>query len=455
MSKEETRTPATEQSDVEGNGQVSAAEDLLGHGVPPEEVELAEARRLGEELIAQLSPADQEEIRGAQRQLEARGAEVLPPVVKWWGFEIHLNAEAAELAAEITELIGKIVSKVPKLKPIAPLIKAVVKLRAKWIREVGKTYGCKLVSPWIAPGMLIPISLRSKDDPGLWWTVLGTAGGWSEDQRFAAHYTAANPALAEFQGKLVCMHRGNSDSRLWWTIFDPDTGWSEDRQLPNHATASGPALAVFKNELYCVHRGDRDNDLWWTKSSDGINWTADRKFPNHRSGSGPALAVFQNKLYCVHRGNTGSGGDNYLWWTSTSDGVNWSADQRFPGHLTDSNPALAVYQNRLYCVHRGNGSSSMWWTSTGDGRNWTPDAQIPNAATREGPALAVFNNLLHCVHRGGADTSLWGIAFDGRNWTRDIKFPGHHSTQGPALITYRDKNGTEDQLLCVHRGSKS
>lgn len=67
----------------------------------------------------------------------------------------------------------------------------------------------------------------------------------------------------------------------------------------------------------------------------------------------------------------------------------------------------------------------------------------------------MFNGELHCVHRGGADTSLWDSSFNGSRWTEDYRFPGHHSTQGPAVITYRDKNGTQDQLLCVHRGSRS
>jgi hypothetical protein len=36
--------------------------------------------------------------------------------------------------------------------------------------------------------------------------------------------------------------------------------------------------------------------------------------------------------------------------------------------------------------------------------------------------------------------------------SRDTEFPAHASGAGPALIVYRDPNGTEDQLMCVHRG---
>ncbi|WP_437756258.1 hypothetical protein [Sorangium sp. So ce1389] len=110
------------------------------------------------------------------------------------------------------------------------------------IKAVSGGYGCKLVSPWISPTMLIPISLAPKDDTSLWWTTFGPEDAWSEDKRFLQHYSAENPALAEFQGKLYCVHRGNGDSSLWWATFDPDQGWGEDHRFPNHASASGPAL---------------------------------------------------------------------------------------------------------------------------------------------------------------------------------------------------------------------
>ncbi|MFI6730442.1 hypothetical protein NRF20_06170 [Streptomyces sp. R-74717] len=51
---------------------------------------------------------------------------------------------------------------------------------------------------------------------------------------------------------------------------------------------------------------------------------------------------------------------------------------------------------------------------------------------------------------------LWLTRFDGSTWTPDDKFNGTHLTgAGPALIAYRDKNGTQDHLLCVHRGRSS
>ncbi|GAA3126933.1 hypothetical protein GCM10020254_87940 [Streptomyces goshikiensis] len=89
----------------------------------------------------------------------------------WWKFEIHLSAQAADIAAEITELVGKVLAKVPKLKPFSPIIKAFCRLKAKWIRDVSAGKGCKLVSPWFAPGMLIPVQLKTPPDYYLYWCV--------------------------------------------------------------------------------------------------------------------------------------------------------------------------------------------------------------------------------------------------------------------------------------------
>jgi hypothetical protein len=419
--------------------------------------QLAEARQLEDEQIAELPAQAQQEIQEAQRELAARGAEVRA-VTKWWGFEIHLNAEAAQTAAEITELVGRILSNIPKLKPFSPLIKAFCKLKAAWIKEVGKDYGCKLVSPWIAPGMLIPIALAPKDDTSLWWTVYGRDAEtgqyrWSEDQKFTAHYSKSNPALAVYKGKLYCVHRGDGDAKLWWTVYEttsadaaePKSGWSPDTAFPAHYSAAGPALAAFGDYLYCVHRGNgSDTELWWTRF-DGTRWSTDTRMSG-RTSHAPALAVFGGKLWCVYKGY-----NNNRLYSRTFNGTSWSSESEMAPQ-TDSNPALAVYKNQLYAVYKGRGTTMLWFTRN-NGSGWESDRALGAHASAEGPALAVYNDHLYCVHRGGSTARLWWTRFNGSSWSADAEFPGHYSKQGPALATYRDANGTEDQLLCVHRGS--
>ncbi|WP_429425725.1 hypothetical protein [Nocardia sp. GAS34] len=415
--------------------------------------QLEEARRLEDEQIAELPADSQQAIQEIQDELAARGAEV-HAVTKWWGFEIHLNAEAAQIAAQITEQVGKILSNIPKLKPFSPLIKAFCKLKAAWIKAVGKDYGCKLVSPWIAPGMLIPIALAPKDDTSLWWTVFTDGNKWNEDQKFTDHYSKSNPALAVYKGRLYCAHRGNTnDASLWWTMYEttqadaaePKSGWTPDTKFPAHYSSAGPALATFGDYLYCVHRGNgSDTELWWSRFN-GTSWSTDTRMSG-RTSDGPALAVFNNKLWCVYKGY-----NNNRLYSRTFDGTRWSGESEMAPQ-TDSNPALAVYKNHLYVVFKGKGTTMLWFTRN-NGNGWESDRALGAHASQEGPGLAVFGDHLYCVHRGGSTARLWWTRYNGSSWSADTQFPGHYSEQGPALVTFRDPNGTEDQLLCVHRGS--
>ncbi|MEU3776373.1 hypothetical protein AB0F11_24850 [Streptomyces sp. NPDC032472] len=89
----------------------------------------------------------------------------------------------------------------------------------------------------------------------LWWTVLGTSShDWSPDEKLTDHRSKSHPALAVYNGKLYCVHRGDGDSSLWWTVYDPGTGWSPDTRFPSHYSANGPALAVYDGKLYCAYK---------------------------------------------------------------------------------------------------------------------------------------------------------------------------------------------------------
>ncbi|MFZ6180999.1 hypothetical protein [Nannocystis pusilla] len=79
----------------------------------------------------------------------------------------------------------------------------------------------------------------------------------------------------------------------------------------------------------------------------------------------------------------------------------------------------------------------------------------------EGPGLAVFDNKLYCIHRGHGDGHqyLYWSYYNGSTWTADQPTGNHESAAGPAVISYRDKHSNtygderdEEELLVVHRG---
>ncbi|MER0428538.1 transposase [Streptomyces microflavus] len=382
----------------------------------------------------------------AFKDLEALGITV-EPKAHWWGFELRLNQEAVDRYLELKDHLADALGEILK-EPLSSLVAVAALAQKFWVQAVSRGYGCKLVSPWFSPLMLIPVGLGPKEDLNLWWTVFKPAQGWSTDERFPGHESGSNPALAEFSGKLICVHRGGGDNQLWFTTYDPDKGWTQDTKVGAHETANGPALAVYGGKLHCVHRGSSDTSLWHT-TYDGTRWTADVKLTAHESSTGPALAVFGGKLHLVHKG----GRDNRLW-HATYNGSSWTGDSPLPGHETVSNPALAVYDNKLHLLHRG-GNDTQLWHATYNGSSWSDDRKLGSHESLEGPALAVYGGELYAIHRGygSGDQSLWWTKYrTGGTWTPDEEFPGHESGAGPAAIVYRDKNGTEDQLLVVHRG---
>ncbi|MFI7616071.1 hypothetical protein ACIBP6_33100 [Nonomuraea terrae] len=411
--------------------------------------EAVEARREAERRIIGLPDEERARVQRLQQELRTMGAEVWP-VSRWWGYEIRLNESAALLSAEIPQLVGEMAG-IMLGAWVAPVVERSVRAKADWIASIARPYGVKLVSPWTAPGMLVPARQdgRTPADARLYWTVHEPGEGWSPAQRFVEHVDVSGAALAVFQDRLHLVHRGVAgDAALRWTVYDAEEGWREDERFPSHLTDEAPSLTAYDGQLYCVHRGaGGDAALWWTRW-DGSAWTPDERFPGHLTDEAPALAAYDGQLYCVHRG---AGDDTSLWWTRW-DGSTWTPDQKLPGHHTSKAPALAVYRGHLYCVHRGAGTdASLWWTRW-DGTEWSPDQKLPRHHTAEAPALTVFKDRLFCMHRGAFDHNLWWAAFDGAAWTADEQVPGHRTSERPAVVAYRDRNATHDQLLCVHRG---
>ena len=290
-----------------------------------------------------------------------------------------------------------------------------------------------------AANVLAPTAGQNDHATLRWTSSDGTA--WTPDILMSSHQTAAGPAaaLANLIGldTLYCAHRGSGDAYVWYTT------WGTDTRVPNCTSGSTPALAQFSGKLYCVHRGNDPGTGLWVTIFDGMNWSTDTIIPGASTAAGPALAVFNNTLYCAHRGAADGG----VWVTTTADGATWSTDTHIPNVGTAAGPALAVFNNTLYCAHRGAGDSGLWVTSTPDGATWSTDTRIPSVATAAGPALTVFNNTLYLAYRGdGTDTNLRYItSADGKTWSAENLITGVTSTMNPALAVYHGR------LYLVHR----
>ncbi len=168
-------------------------------------------------------------------------------------------------------------------------------------------------------------------------------------------------------------------------------------------------------------------------------WSTDSLIPNDENAYGisgpPAVVEFIDKLYLIHEGR---GSDGYLW-CATFDGQTWSDDNLIPdtnhAYGTSGPPAAVVFNDKLYCIREGRGGNGWMWYATFDGRTWSRDALLPNSRNAFGtsgrPALAVYNEKLYCVHEGrGDDGWVWCATFDGENWSQDEPIPNSGDAYG-------------------------
>jgi hypothetical protein len=174
----------------------------------------------------------------------------------------------------------------------------------------------------------------------------------------------------------------------------------------------------------------------------------------------PAVAVYDNKIYCVHEGAGQSGRLYYF----TYDGAveQWTDDQEIPTPVVAGSDrhdypsvALAAYQGGLYCVYEGGATrgGGQLWFNFGLGGIWSRGYRVADSngngfGTSNGPGLAVIDDKLTCWHEGAfQDGQLWVTNFDGSQWSPDHKV--NVSTSGPPGLAVANIDETTQKLFII------
>ncbi|WP_329625267.1 glycoside hydrolase [Streptomyces sp. NBC_01255] len=401
------------------------------------------------------SPQAVERAERAAKALAEAGASVSVRLLEW-GFTLRLDPGSVDRLVRpdgtgpMSGFPGLVQDVLAGALPedLADAVGARLTERAERIRATARGAGCELTSPWAAPTLLAPVALDAPPrETGLWFSVFAPDAGWGAERQFTACYASETPALAVFRGDLYCVYQGRGDDpELWWTAHRADGSWSEDRPFPSHHTLGSPALAVYEDRLYCAHRGGSGTWGMALTSYDGDAWGPDQPVPYAESVYGPALAVFQDALHLAY-----AEAGQRIMVTTSRDGHTWTTPEPVPGCATTRSPALAVYDGALHLLHGNPKDGAIHWSRL-RGETWTSEGALPGHRTRSNIGLAVFDDKLICVHRDPARQRLWWSSYDGTRWSTDAEVPDHSSKYGPALAAYRDRTGTRDQLLCVHRG---
>ncbi|MEK2479293.1 hypothetical protein [Streptomyces noursei] len=170
-------------------------------------------------------------------------------------------------------------------------------------------------------------------------------------------------------------------------------------------------------------------------------WGAPVAVNLHSGANPPALAVYNNRLYCAHRALIG---DN-LQWSASIDGIDWLPDQTLDVRSSDT-PALAASNGELYCVYRGM-DGTLGWTSY-DGSVWSTPTTITDSVTTHAPAMAALNGKLHCTYRH-PDGTMQSITFDANEWSTPTKVWHYPALGAPGMCAGKEKLG-ENFTDAVH-----
>lgn len=249
------------------------------------------------------------------------------------------------------------------------------------------------------PGSIACVAAAGGDDKsGLQYLTLDCSKwSWGTPTDIGTSKTDATPALALTSTSLACAYKelGNGSKGIKWIEYTASTKtWGDEKDVvTGEITQSGPALAYYQGALVCVYVG-ASNEMYWTRyNTTSSAWSAPEKIRENTSGPGLSLTVCASLLFCAHV----RPGEAKISLTSF-DGDGWSFDRSAANPAVDTAPGITTYNEQVYCLSKGNGTDPMN-VSAFDGRFWSDVEQLPKTYTAAlQPSVAAASGCLVEVH---------------------------------------------------------
>jgi hypothetical protein len=231
---------------------------------------------------------------------------------------------------------------------------------------------------------------------------------------------------------------------------NPLTTWSQQRELSDRATLNPPALASKDGVLCMVWQGTNQgtvavsaalfemyastsNDLGttWTPQKGLTNLNVDKADGDFVTGSAPALTVVDGKFVLAW-----SGLDHVIYVSSSTDGLNWSAQQAL-GKIGGNDP----WHTSVLSLASTGDLAVMGWTfdtfmvsTSKDGSHWTAPTKLGDR-NGSGPAIAGTAGKLVMAWKGLAQGNIWvSTSTNGIDWSPQLELNDRATSSTPALI---------------------
>ena len=168
-------------------------------------------------------------------------------------------------------------------------------------------------------------------------------------------------------------------------------------------------------------------------------WSAQQITLGDRGTSAePALELYQNKLFMAWKGKEA---DQKIYYSSFDQNT-WSQQLSLRDRGSSHGPAMAAYQNKLFMVWKGMDDDPKIYFSTYERNAWSPQLLTSgDRGTSHGPALTVFQNKLFMVWKGkDNDPKMYYSTFDGNTWSpQQLIARDRGTSHKPALAVYQNK----------------
>jgi predicted small integral membrane protein len=158
-------------------------------------------------------------------------------------------------------------------------------------------------------------------------------------------------------------------------------------------------------------RGKDQDNLWVSTSTDGLNWSAQKELSDRSTRNGPAVTgtvkgPHGGRLYTMAW--RGLGQDN-IWVATSTDGLKWSAQKELSDRSTRSSPGITHSDklNVFYMAWQGLNQNNIWVSHSEDGLQWSPQVELKDRATQGGPIGLTPNETLYMAWQGLNQNNIW------------------------------------------------
>ena len=277
------------------------------------------------------------------------------------------------------------------------------------------------------------------------------SGPWKSSQIHSWGAQApGQPALVNFRGQPVILHRAGSGDNFYYAAYDLGSGdWpGSDTKVTGSSLVAGGGLGavVLNGTLYAIYRRSSSSTLGLRSTTDLTTWAPEVALSITASADA-ALAEFGTQIVGV----APSQNSILQSFVLQSSGSLAGDPSPLSGVFCNTQPALEWFNGLLLCAYVDRPTGALRFLAMdadGSSTSWTPTTSPQTSGTlKGGPALYALNaTTLYCLYTLSDGSIHYSFTGPDLNWATETAISGQAASTGPALV------GQGSTLFAIHLG---